>query len=84
MLLQRLRDEAHRFAVEYNRQRRGKKLSRSALDDIEGVGPQRKKALLKYFGSTAKIRSASQEEILQVPGMNRPTADRVYNFFHQQ
>jgi len=82
MLLQRLRDEAHRFAVEYNRQRRGSKLSRSALDDIEGIGLKRKQALLLHFGSVARIKTASREELMQVQGLNRPTADRVYTFFH--
>ena len=82
MLLQRLRDEAHRFAVEYNRQRRGKKLSKSALDEIEGVGLKRKKALLSHFGSLSKIKEASVEELLQVSGVNRPTADKIYAFFH--
>jgi len=82
MLLQRLRDEAHRFAVEYNRQRRGKKLSKSALDEIEGVGLKRKKALLNHFGSVSKIKEASVDELLQVSGVNRPTADKIYAFFH--
>ena len=82
MLLQRLRDEAHRFAVEYNRQRRGSKLSRSALDNIEGIGAKRKQALLLHFGSVAKIKTASRDELLQVPGLNRPTADRIYAYFH--
>ena len=81
-LLQRLRDEAHRFAVDYNRQRRSKKLSQSALDDISGVGAKRKQALLAFFGSVAKIKSASREEIMQVPGLNRSTADHVYGYFH--
>jgi excinuclease ABC subunit C len=82
MLLQRLRDEAHRFAVEYNRQRRGKKLTRSLLDGIEGIGSSRKKALLANFGSVSKIKEASLEQLLQVPGMNRRTAASVYAFFH--
>ena len=82
MLLQRLRDEAHRFAVEYNRQRRGKKLKLSELDRIEGVGPQRKQALLSQLGSVKRIRQASLEEIMAVPGMNGKTARRVYEYFH--
>ena len=82
MLLQRLRDEAHRFAVEYNRQRRGSKLSRSALDNIEGIGAKRKQSLLLHFGSVAKIKTASREELLQVPGLNKPTVERVYAYFH--
>lgn len=82
MLLQRLRDEAHRFAIEYNRQRRGKKVTASALDGIEGIGPRRKQALLKQFSSVARIRQASLEELEQVPGMNRSSAEKVYRHFN--
>ena len=82
-MLQRLRDEAHRFAVQYNRQRRGSKAIRSALDDIEGIGPKRRQALLLHFGSVARIKTASREELAQVPGMNRPTAERIYMHFHK-
>ena len=81
-LLQRLRDEAHRFAVEYNRQRRTRRMTSSALDHIEGVGPQRRRALLKEFGSVNGIREASLEELAAVPGMNRTVALRVYEYFH--
>lgn len=83
MLLQRLRDEAHRFAVQYNRQRRGKKIKQSALDDIEGIGPKRKKALLTAFGSVSKISAASVEELAAVSGMNNTAAKQVHNFFHR-
>ncbi|MGE5391735.1 MAG: excinuclease ABC subunit UvrC, partial [Deltaproteobacteria bacterium] len=82
MLLQRMRDEAHRFAIEYNRQRRGKKITASALDGIEGIGPRRKQALLHHFTSVARIRQASQEELEQVPGMNRSAAEKVYRHFN--
>ncbi|WP_242848818.1 excinuclease ABC subunit UvrC [Syntrophomonas palmitatica] len=82
MLLQRLRDEAHRFANEYNRQRRSKKLQRSSLDDIPGIGPRRKKSLLTYFASAARIREASLDELAQAPGMNLPAAQAVYRHFH--
>jgi excinuclease ABC subunit C len=82
MLLQRLRDEAHRFALEYNRQRRGKKLTRSLMDGIEGIGLNRKNALLDKFGSVAKIKEAALDELLQVPGINRRVAASVYAFFH--
>ena len=82
MLLQRLRDEAHRFAIGYNRQRRGSKLRLSVLDNIEGIGAKRKQALLLHFGSVAKIKTASREELLQVTGVNRPTADKIYAYFH--
>lgn len=81
-LLQRIRDEAHRFAVGYNRQRRSKKLSQSALDDISGVGAKRKQALLAHFGSVAKIKSASREEIMQVPGLSQAISNHIYAYFH--
>ena len=81
-LLQRLRDEAHRFAVEYNRQRRTRRMTSSALDHIEGVGPQRRRALLKEFSSVNGIREASLEELAAVPSMNRTVARRVYEYFH--
>lgn len=82
MLLQRLRDEAHRFAITYNRQRRGKKISRSVLDDIPGVGPGRKKALLQHFGSAARIKTASLDEIAATPGINRKVAEAVHKYYH--
>ncbi|MEN6348799.1 MAG: excinuclease ABC subunit UvrC [Syntrophomonas sp.] len=80
-LLQRLRDEAHRFAIEYNRQRREKKIKVSVLDDIKGIGKERKKMLLTHFGSVAKIKEASAEELAAVPGMNKAAAENVYNYF---
>jgi excinuclease ABC subunit C len=83
MLLQRLRDEAHRFAITYNRQRREKKVSRSVLDEIVGIGPKRKKALLQQFGSVAKLKLASLEEIVAVAGMNHRAAQELYGYLHQ-
>lgn len=80
-LLQRLRDEAHRFAIEYNRQRRSKQVRVSALDNIEGIGSQRKRALLTHFGSVAKIKEASVEELSAVEGMNKAVAQKVYDYF---
>lgn len=80
-LLQRLRDEAHRFAIEYNRQRRAKKVKISALDNITGIGAKRKKALLTHFGSVAKIKEASVEELMGVSGMNQVIAEKVYHYF---
>ncbi|MDD3267968.1 MAG: excinuclease ABC subunit UvrC [Syntrophomonadaceae bacterium] len=82
-LLQRMRDEAHRFAVEYNRKRRARKIRVSALDDINGIGEERKKQLLTHFGSVSKIRSASLEELGSVPGMNRLAAQNVYRHFRE-
>lgn len=83
MLLQRVRDEAHRFAITYNRQRRDKKSIASALDGIKGIGPARKKALLYHFGSVAKIKKAGLDELIQVPGMNATAAQAVYDFLHE-
>jgi excinuclease ABC subunit C len=73
-LVQRIRDEAHRFAITYHRKLRGKKGLRSALDDLPGVGPKRKRALLRAFGSLNGIRAASVDELAAVPGMTRTTA----------
>jgi excinuclease ABC subunit C len=76
-LVQRLRDEAHRFAITYHRDVRGKRALRSELDDVPGIGPGRKKALLKRFGSVRRIRDASVEEVAATPGISRELADRV-------
>ena len=76
-LVQRVRDEAHRFAITYHRQRRAKAATRSALDDAPGIGPKRKRALLRRFGSVAGIRAAGLEEIAAVDGMSRASAERL-------
>jgi excinuclease ABC subunit C len=77
-LVQRIRDEAHRFAVTYHRHLRSQEQTRSRLDDIPGIGPRRRKALLTYFGGDLeKIRQASMEELMAVPGMNRRSAEAV-------
>ncbi|MBW0101498.1 excinuclease ABC subunit UvrC [Pseudonocardia sp. KRD291] len=76
-LLQRVRDEAHRFAITYHRQRRSKGMTVSALDGVPGLGPARKQALLKHFGSVRKLRDAGVEEISAVPGFGRRTAEAV-------
>ena len=81
-LLQRIRDEAHRFAISYHRDLRRKKNFKSILDDIPGIGKVRKKALLKAFGSVKGIREASLDEIKKVKGMNEKAAEAVYEFFH--
>lgn len=78
-LLQRARDEAHRFAVEYNRRRRSKRTITSELLNIPGVGPQRRRALLERFGSLAGVRLASVEEVSAVPGFSQRLAERVLN-----
>ncbi|HEV2780820.1 MAG TPA: excinuclease ABC subunit UvrC [Actinophytocola sp.] len=77
-LLQRIRDEAHRFAVSYHRQRRSKRMTTSALDGIPGLGQTRKSALLKHFGSLKRLREASVEEISGAPGIGAHTAQAVH------
>ena len=76
-LLQRVRDEAHRFAITYHRQRRSKGMTASALDGVPGLGPSRKTALLKHFGSVRKLRAADVDEIAALPGFGRRTAAAV-------
>lgn len=76
-LVQRIRDEAHRFAITYHRDVRGKRALRSELDEIEGIGPGRKRALLKRFGSVRRIREASVEEIQATHGISRALAERI-------
>ncbi|MCC2333332.1 excinuclease ABC subunit UvrC [Cellulomonas wangsupingiae] len=76
-LLQRVRDEAHRFAITAHRKRRSKGMTASVLDDVPGLGPARKAALLRHFGSVKRLRAASAEEIATVPGMGARTAEAV-------
>ena len=76
-LLQRLRDEAHRFAITYHRQVRARAATRSALDDLPGIGPARRRALLRVFGSSRALKGASVDEIASVPGIGRSTAERI-------
>ncbi len=82
-LITRIQDEAHRFAIEYHRSLRSKGQVKSVLDDIPGVGPARRKALMRHFKSLEDIRKASVEELLQLPEMNRGSAEAVYAFFHK-
>ena len=81
-LITRIQDEAHRFAIEYHRARRGKAQIHSVLDDIEGVGPARRKALMREFKGIDAIRAASVRELAAIPEMNRNVAKVVYAFFH--
>lgn len=83
-LIQRIRDEAHRFAITYHRRLRGKRNLVSVLDHIEGIGPKRRQALYDHYGSLEKIKAASPEEMSRIPGMNLPAAEAVYNFFQAQ
>ncbi len=80
--LDRIRDEAHRFAITYHKKIRGKGTIQSLLEEIPGIGPVRQKELLEFFGGIEKIGKATVEELLQVPGMNRKAAQAVYQFFH--
>ncbi|QBI55045.1 excinuclease ABC subunit UvrC [Streptomonospora litoralis] len=77
-LLQRVRDEAHRFAITYHRQKRAKALTGSALDEVPGLGPARRSALLKHFGSVKRLAAATEEEIAQVPGIGKATAGVIH------
>ena len=79
-LLQRIRDEAHRFAITHHRKRRGKDATKSILDDIPGIGATRRNALLMHFGSLQKIRAASVEEIALAPGMNKAAAEQLQTY----
>ena len=76
-LLQRLRDEAHRFAITYHRKLRAKQQTRSLLDEVPGVGPARKRALLRVFGSTRQMKGATIDQIASVPGISRSLAERI-------
>jgi excinuclease ABC subunit C len=82
-LITRIQDEAHRFAIEYHRSLRSKSQVHSVLDDIEGIGPARRKALMRSFQSLDNIRAASVEELYAVDTMNRASAETVYQFFHE-
>ena len=82
-LIQHIRDEAHRFAITGHRTRRNKQRTRSELDDIDGVGPKRRKELLSHFGSLRGVKGASMEEIAKVPGINAKLAQQIYERLHQ-
>ena len=81
--IQRLRDEAHRFAITSHRAKRAKGLSKSLLDQIDGIGAVRKRALLNHFGSARSVESASFDEIKSVEGVEEKVAKKIYNFFHE-
>ena len=81
-LITRIQDEAHRFAIEYHRSLRGKGQVHSILDEIPGIGPARRKALMRAFGEIEAVRDADEEALAAVPGMNRKAARSVYEFFH--
>lgn len=83
-LVQRIRDEAHRFAITYHRKLRSKRNMVSVLDHVSGIGPKRRKALWDAFGSLTKIKEASVEELAAAPGMTTPAAQAVYDFFREK
>ena len=83
-LITRIQDEAHRFAIEYHRSLRSKTQVKSILDDIPGVGPARRKALMRHFKSLEEIRQASVEELMEIPEMNERTAEEIVTFFASQ
>jgi excinuclease ABC subunit C len=80
--LQRLRDEAHRFAIGAHRQKRAKAIGVSTLDDVPGIGPARKRALLLHFGTARAVRNAALEDLQKAPGVSKAMAQGIYDFFH--
>src|SRR5947207_15922996 len=82
-LLQRIRDEAHRFAITFHRQRRDAAARSSMFDQLEGVGPARRRALLQHFGSAERVAAATREELEGVPGVPARTARRIYEQLHK-
>lgn len=83
-LITRIQDEAHRFAIEFHRSLRSKAQVKSVLDEIPGVGPARRKALMRHFRSIDEVKQADVDLLMEVEGMNRPTAQGIYEFFHSQ
>lgn len=82
--IQRLRDEAHRFAIGSHRARRKKEIVKNPLDEIEGIGPKRKKALLNHFGTAKAVKRAGVDDLMEVEGISEVTAQVIYDFFHDQ
>lgn len=82
-LITRIQDEAHRFAIEYHRSLRSKQQVKSSLDEIPGIGPVRRKALMQHFDSVAEIKEASIEQLCAVPQIPKTTAEEIYRFFHR-
>ncbi len=82
--VQRLRDEAHRFAIGAHRAKRKREMTRNPLDEIAGIGPTRKRALLHHFGTVKAIQRAALEDLMKAPGVNAATARAVFDFFHDR
>jgi len=83
-LLDRIRDEAHRFAITYHKKVRSREMIKSVLEEIPGIGKVRQKELLKFFGTVEKIKEATEEELAKAPKMNRKSARIVYHFFRKR
>ena len=83
-LLQHIRDEAHRFAITAHRKKRQKTSLSSSLDDIEGIGPKRRQALLRRFGGVRELAKVSVDELIKVSGINYDLAQRIYRHFHPE
>ena len=82
--LQRIRDEAHRFAIGTHRAKRGKQISKSILDEVPGIGAKRKKALLHHFGAAQSVASAGVKDLEAVDGVSRAMAKKIYDWFHPE
>jgi len=80
--LQRWRDEVHRYAIGAHREKRSRAISASPLDEIPGIGPARKRALLLHFGTAGKVRAASLDDLQRAPGVSARVAQQVYDFYH--
>ena len=80
--LQRLRDEVHRYAIGAHRAKRAKAITASPLDEVPGIGPARKKALLLHFGTARAVRDASLQDLKRAPGVSEAVAQAVYDFYH--
>ena len=78
-LLQRVRDEVHRFAITYHRNVRGRAANMSVLDEIPGIGPLRRRNLLKFFGSVERMKNATADDLAKAPGMSKPAAQAVFD-----
>ena len=80
--VQRLRDEAHRFAIGTHRAKRAKNLTTSTLDEVPGIGPSRKRALLMHFGTARAVKGAALDDLEKAPGISKATARQLYDYFH--
>jgi excinuclease ABC subunit C len=80
--LQNLRDEVHRYVIGAHRAKRSKAITASPLDEIPGIGPARKRALLLHFGTASKVRAAALEDLQRAPGVSETVARKVYDFYH--